>query len=232
MPRVRRSPTPVNAARRHARDRGAEAIAPGLAVILAGWVTVTLSTCARKPVEREPPRAESSTLAEGVDASDPHPLFDRFRALLGSQSDDLDAEVAYQEFMQDRSTRELLEIARLAVSDLDPKVQIAGLGLLVDEGHEEESIPAVARLVESGVDLTAVFYAWLHAADAQLAHRMHQRVSLYFLKHISEYQGPARDRVMAFLKMKGFGEPEGDYSPIAVRRRIEALETQLGTRNP
>jgi hypothetical protein len=94
----------------------------------------------------------------------------------------------------------------------------------VADGFLDEAVPALARRVSGGDDLTAFGNQWAHGEDETLALRMYVRIGRHLLHDLGGFGPAQRPHVEAFLKDGGFGEPLLVFSPAAVEARLARIE--------
>lgn len=120
--------------------------------------------------------------------------------------------------------------AGIVAQDPDVRLNSIGIDSLVADGFVDEAVPALARRVAGGDDLTGFGYQWAHAEDETLALRMYVKIGRHLLQDLNGFGPAQRPHVEAFLKDGGFGDPLPEFSPAAVEARLARIEALAAKR--
>lgn len=122
--------------------------------------------------------------------------------------------------------------ARIIAQDPDARLNSIGIDSLVADGFADEAVPALARRVAGGDDLTGFGFQWAHAEDDTLAVRMYVKIGRHLLHDLDGFGPAQRPHVEAFLRDGGVGEPLPEFSPAAAEARLARIEALAGQRGP
>lgn len=117
-----------------------------------------------------------------------------------------------------------LEAARTIAKDEDVRIRTFGVALLIEAGHMDETVPALATLVAQGQDLTPIGYYLVHSDSGSTALRMYLDTSRYLLAHLDDYGAEEREHVERFLCDGGYVNPIKQFSRSAVEERLREIE--------
>ncbi len=119
-------------------------------------------------------------------------------------------------------------VARKLLGNKDTLTAYLAAGLLIRDGKEAETIPALCEIVVSGraeTDLNnRMGYDWVHSDDDSLAGRMLLLMAEYFRDHLDEYKDKRRERVAVYFKGLGV---KGSLSKKEADEAINALKVKL-----
>lgn len=96
-----------------------------------------------------------------------------------------------------------VQVARLMIDDADARFAADGVNILTRVGREEETVPALARMIASGQigneALLSLSWMWLHSGDVQLTQRMMTHLREHLSANMETYSEEEQARARAFI---------------------------------
>jgi hypothetical protein len=163
-----------------------------------------------------PPDASSAASASDVDAFRRRAL----QELVKPGAEDAPEARAYLAGLAPDRRR---TVAQAVATDADRRLSAIGIDRLVSDGFEDDAVPALARRVAEGDDLTGFGYQWAHGEDESLALRMYVKIGRHLLAHLDGYAPAERAPVERFLMDGGFAQPLTAFSKAAVEERLARI---------
>jgi hypothetical protein len=135
---------------------------------------------------------------------------------------------AAEKYLRSLPPTDRLAVARAVLRDRDARLGYVGASVLVQEGHADEAVPALAAMITDGrvaTDHVRLGYDWLHSDDDGLYPRMTAKIGRHLLAHLGEYD--AQDRARAEEYLMGGQQP---FSRAAAEHRLAEMEEATGTK--
>jgi len=151
---------------------------------------------------------------------------DRLRAIAREELTSPDAQDAprARAYLEGLSPDTRRRVALAAAAESDARLAALGIDRLMMDGFEDDAVPALARRVAAGDDLTAFGYVWAHGDDASRPLRMYVKIGRHLLERLEGYPPAERVPVERFLIDGGFAGPLPAFSRPAVEARLARIE--------
>lgn len=121
-----------------------------------------------------------------------------------------------------------ISLAQHLLKDENGLTVYRGSQLLIKNGKESDSFPALALLIAEGKDKThlngRMGYDWVHSDDETLATRMVIGILIYLNENYMSYKADEKERILTFFQGMGY---QGKYDKFNVQELIKQMQKQI-----